>query len=165
MGTSRSGLYLNTSGSKRKVSEYVLVHSNEGTFKNINSPNQKKSPFRMESGGHGEDNIKLLKKYGIKYNIVKTYLNGVRVGNVEGHEKKNKREKNKQSWFPKSWTAKDIQRAGEHVAALKSNKNIKDGYNMYGIWKGVRVGIKRTNGKVSTIFPDLKQPNKQKGKK
>lgn len=165
MGTSRSGLYLNTNGSKRKVSEYALVHSNEGTFKNVNSPNPNKSPFRMVSGGHGEDNIKLLKKYGIKYNIVKTYPNGVRVGNVEGHEKKNKREKNKQSWFPKSWTAKDIQRAGEHVAALKSNKNIKDGYNMYGIWKGVRVGIKRTNGKVSTIFPDLKQPNKKKGKK
>lgn len=165
MGRSRSGLYLNTSGSKRKVSEYALVHSNEGTFKNVNSPNPKKSPFRMVSGGHGEDNIKLLKKYGIKYNIVKIYPNGVRVGNVEGHEKKNKREKDKQSWFPKSWTAKDIHRAGEHVAALKSNKNIKDGYNMYGTWKGVRVGVKRTNGKVSTIFPDLKQPNKKKGKK
>lgn len=62
-------------------------------------------------------------------------------------------------------TANDIHRAGEHVSALKSNKNIKDGYNMFGIWKGVRVGVKRTNGKVSTIFPDLKQPNKQKGKK
>ena len=36
---------------------------------------------------------------------------------------------------------------------------------MYGTWKGVRVGVKRTNGKVSTIFPDLKQPNKKKGKK
>ncbi|WP_252344724.1 MULTISPECIES: hypothetical protein [unclassified Gemella] len=61
MGTSRSGLYLNTKGSRRKVSDYALVHSNEGTFKNINSPNPKKSPFRMASGGHGEDNIKLLK--------------------------------------------------------------------------------------------------------
>lgn len=160
MGTSRSGLYLNTNGSKRKVSDYTLVHSNEGTFKNVKSPNPKKRPFRMASGGHGEDNIKLLKKYGIKYNIVKIYPNGVRVGNVEGHEKKNKREQHKQVWFPKSWTAKEIQKAGEHVAALKSNKNIKDGYNMYGTWKGVRVGVKRTNGKVSTIFPDFKQPNK-----
>lgn len=165
MGTSRSGLYLNTQGSKRKVSEYALVHSNEGTFKNINSPNSKKSPFRMVSGGHGEDNIKLLKKYGIKYNIVKTYPNGVRVGNVEGHKKKDKSKNNGQTWFPKSWTAKDIHRAGEHVAALKNNKYIKDGHNMYGMWKGVRVGVKRTNGKVSTIFPDLKQLTKNRGKK
>lgn len=165
MGTSRSGLYLNTKGSRRKVSEYALVHSNEGTFMNVKSPNPKKSPFRMLNGGHGEDNIKLLNKYGIKYNIVKTYPNGVRVGSVDGHKMKSKREQNKQSWFPKSWTAKDIQKAGEHVAALKCNKHVQDGYNMYGTWKGVRVGVKRTNGKISTIFPDLKQPTKKKGKR
>lgn len=165
MGTSRSGLYLNTNGSRRKVSEFALVHSNEGTFMNVKSSNPKKSPFRMASGGHGEDNLKLLNKYGVKYNIVKTYPNGVRIGNVEGHKKKNKREENKQAWFPKSWKAKDIKSAGEHVASLKCNKHIKDGYNMYGMWKGVKVGVKRTNGKVSTIFPDLNQPKKKKGKR
>lgn len=47
------------------------------------------------------------------------------------------------------------------MAALKNNRNVKDGYNMYETWKGVRVGVKRTNGKVSTIFPDLKQPTKK----
>lgn len=165
MGTSRSGRYLNTSGSRRTVSEFALVHSNEGTFKNVNSPNPKKSPFRMRSGGHGEENIRLLNKYGIMYTIVKTYPNGVRVGNVEGHFDQGKRIRNKQSWFPKSWTAKDIKKAGEHVASLKSNRNVKDGYNMYGTWKGVRVGVKRTNGKISTIFPDLRQPSKKKGMK
>lgn len=163
MGTSRSGLYLNTQGSKRKVSEYALVHSNEGTFMNVNSSNFKKSPFRLKNGGHGEDNIKLLNKYGIKYNIVKTYPNGVRVGSVDGHYDKRKRINNKQTWFPNSWTAKEIQRAGEHVASLKSNKHIKDGQNMYGMWKGGKIGVKRTNGKISTIFPDLKQPIKKKG--
>lgn len=165
MGTSRSGLYLNTNGSNRRVSDFALVHSNEGTFMNVKSSNPKKSPFRMKSGGHGEDNIKLLKKYGIRYNVAKTYPNGVRVGNIEGHKKKDKREQNKQSWFPESWTAKDIQRAGEHVAALKSNKHIKDGHNMYGMWKGVKVIVKKTNGKISTIFPDVKQPIKRKGKR
>lgn len=165
MGTSRSGLYLNTKGSRRKVSEFALVHSNEGTFKNVNSRNPKRSPFRMKSGGHGEDNIKLLNKYGIKYNIVKTYPNGVRVGSIVGHLDRGKRINNKQSWFPKSWTSKDIKKAGEHVAALKTNRNVKDGYNMYGSWMGVRVGVKRTNGIVSTIFPDLKQPTKKKRKK
>lgn len=164
MGTSRSGIY-NTNGSRRKVSEYALVHSNEGTFKNVNSPNPKRSPFRMASGGHGEDNIKLLNKYGIKYNIVKTYPNGVRVGSVEGHKNPKKRNGNGQTWFPKSWTAKDIKKAGEHVASLKSNKHIKDGKNMYGMWKGVRVVVRKTKGIIATIFPDAKQPIKKRGKK
>ena len=119
----------------------------------------------MVSGGHGEDNIRLLKKYKIGYTFIKVYQNGVRVGVVKGHKDKGKRELNKQAWFPKSWTKKDILRAGEHVAALKCNKHIKDGYNMYGMWKGVRVGVKRTKGKVSTVFPDVKQPLKKKGKK
>lgn len=165
MGTSRSGLYLGTKGSKRKVSDYALVHSNEGTFMNVKSPQPKQSPFRMRSGGHGEDNIKLLNKYGIKYNIVKTYPNGVRIGNVEGHKEPKKRNGTGQTWFPKSWTSKDIQKAGTHVASLKSNKHIGDGHNMYGMWKGVKVVVRKTNGKVATIFPDVKQSMKKKGKK
>ncbi len=32
MGTGKSGRYLNTRGSGRSVSDYALVHSNEGTF-------------------------------------------------------------------------------------------------------------------------------------
>ena len=32
MGTGKSGRYLNTRGSGRTVSDYALVHSNEGTF-------------------------------------------------------------------------------------------------------------------------------------
>lgn len=51
--------------------------------------------------------------------------------------------------------------AGTHVTSLKSNKHIGDGHNMYGMWKGVRVVVKKTNGKISTIFPDKKQPSKK----
>lgn len=34
---------------------------------------------------------------------------------------------------------------------------------MYGMWKGVKVIVKKTNGKISTIFPDASQTNKMKG--
>lgn len=94
-----------------------------------------------------------------------TYFSGTKFGNVEDHKELKKRNGNGQTWFQKSWTAKDIQKAGEHVAALKSNKHVKDGYNMYGMWKGVRGVVRKTNGKVATIFPDAKQPTKKKGKK
>ena len=62
-----------------------------------------------------------------------------------------------QSWFPKSWTEKDIRRAGEHVAGLKNNRRIADGIRVYGIYKGVKVGIIKTHGKIATVFPDSDQ--------
>ena len=52
---------------------------------------------------------------------------------------------------------------GEHVANLRGNRHSKNGEAVYGIWKGVRVGVIRTNGKIATIFPDSKQPYR-KGK-
>ena len=48
-------------------------------------------------------------------------------------------------------------RVGEHVSKLKSNKHTKDGVPMYGVYKGVRVGVIRTNGHIATIFPDSNQ--------
>ena len=54
MGTSKAGRVLNTKGSERTISEYALVHSNEGTYMNINSKNPSKEPFRLQGGGHGE---------------------------------------------------------------------------------------------------------------
>lgn len=74
--------------------------------------------------------------------------NGVRVGNVSDHKDRNKRSGTCQSWFPKSWSDKDIKRAGEHVAGLKGNCRIPDGKTIYGVYKGVHVGVKRTNGKL-----------------
>jgi hypothetical protein len=102
--------------------------------------------------------------YGIEYHIVKTYPNGVRVGNVPNHRNPRKRKGTGQAWFPRNWTSRDIRHAGEHVANLRGNRHSKNGEAVYGIWKGVRVGVIRTNGKIATIFPDSKQPYR-KGKK
>ena len=62
-----------------------------------------------------------------------------------------------QSWFPRSWTDKDIKRAGSHVTGLKGNRHAPDGAIVYGTYKGVRVGVIRTNGKIATVFPDSNQ--------
>lgn len=108
----------------------------------------------------------LLDKYHIEYNITKTWANGVRVGNVPNHKNKMKAKSDLQSWFPKSWTAKDIKRAGEHVAGQKHNRRTPDGKPIYGVYNGVRVGVIRTKGRISTIFPDVDQSSVvRKGKK
>ena len=169
MGTSRSGRYLNTKGSGRSVSDYALVHSNEGTFrwrqKHVNGKPVKE--IRLESGGHSQLAMDMLDKYHIKYKVVKTYPNGVRVGYVDDHFNPKKRKGINQSWFPRDWTAKDIKHAGEYVASLKTNRGSPDGKKMYGNWKGVRVGVIKDNGKIGTIFPDSNQQPvlKKRGKK
>lgn len=154
MGTGKSGRYLNTKGAGRSVSDFALVHSNEGTF--TYSPRDHHIS-KLKSGGHGQSGMDILNKQGIKYNIVKTYPNGVRIGNVPGHKDPNKRSGTGQAWFPKSWSENDIRRAGEHVAGLKSNRKIPNGKAIYGVYKGVRVGVIRTNGKIATVFPDANQ--------
>ena len=161
MGTGKSGRCINTKGSGRSVSDFALVHSIEGLF---TKPMRKKDRLRLKSGGHGEKGRHLLDKYGIKYNIVKTYPNGVRVGNIPDHKDGKKNHGIGQSWFPANWTPKDIRRAGEHVAGLRKNRHVTDGKRVYGMYKGVRVGVIRTNGKIATIFPDSIQPSQRKGK-
>lgn len=159
MGTSKSGRYLNTKGSGQSVSDFSLVHSSEGAFTRSQSRVNGKMviKLRLNNGGHSQKGMDLLDKYGIEYNVIKTYPNGVRVGDVPNHMQRNKRGNMGQSWFPKSWTDKDIRHAGEHVAGLKGNRKIPDGVRVYGVYKGVRVGIIRTNGKIATIFPDSNQ--------
>lgn len=90
--------------------------------------------------------------------------NGVRVGHVIDHKNPLKQKSMGQSWFPKEWTGKDIKHAGEHVANLKGNRHSQNGVAVYGMWKGVRVGVIRTHGKIATVFPDSKQPIKKKRK-
>ena len=106
-----------------------------------------------------------LDKYGIEYHVVKTYPNGVRAGYVPNHKNPKKRVGTGQTWFPKNWTSRDIKHAGEHVANLKRNRKSRDGVAVYGMWKGVRVGVIRTHGVISTIFPDSKQPYKKRSKR
>ena len=159
MGTTKSGRYLNTKGSGRSVSDFALVHSNEGDFvrKQIRINGRPAIQLRLGNGGHGQKGMELLDKYGIEYHVVKTYPNGVRVGYVPNHKSPYKQKGTAQSWFPQSWTERDIKRAGEHVAGLKGNRRIPNGVTIYGVYKGVRVGVKRTNGKIATVFPDSDQ--------
>jgi hypothetical protein len=154
MGTSKNGRYLNTKGSGQSVSDFALVHSDEGKY---TKPSRKGDKLRLVSGGHGQTGMDQLDKYGIKYNVEKTYSNGVRVGNIPNHKNPNKRKSMGQTWFPKSWTTKDIRHAGEHVAGLKGNRHVPDGKAVYGVYKSVRVGVIRTNGKIATVFPDADQ--------
>ena len=159
MGTSKNGRYLNTKGSGRSVSDFALVHSSEGAFTRSQTRvnGEMVIKLRLNNGGHSQKGMELLDKYGIKYNIVKTYPNGVRVGNVSNHKERSKKTGIGQSWFPKSWSDKDIRHAGEHVAGLKGNRRVADGKKIYGFYKGVRVGVIRTNGKIATVFPDSNQ--------
>lgn len=159
MGTGKTGRYLNTKGSGTSASDYAVIHSSEGTFRKTQERENGKMRLKMRlaSGGHGQDNIELLKKYKIGYEITKTFSNGVRIGNVENHPNEIKKIYSGQSWFPSSWTNKDIKKAGEHVASLKHNRHTPDGKIMYGTWMGVRVGVMKTNGKIATIFPDVNQ--------
>jgi hypothetical protein len=135
------------------MSEFAVVHSNEGTF----TYDTYNGVLRLKSGGHGEDGIKLLNKYNIEYNINKTYDNGVRVGNVPNHRDPKKRSGNNQTWFPISWSDRDIEHAGNYVSTLKTNANVKDGNKIYGTYKGVKVVVIRRNGSPDTVFPNNEQ--------
>ncbi len=155
MGTSKPGRYMNTKGSARTMSQFALVHTSEGKF---TKPQKSIEHLKLAGGGHGQKGMDLLDKYGITYHIVKVYPNGVRVGNVPGHKERAKRSGIGQSWFPASWNEKKIKRAGEHVAQLHRNRQASDGTIMYGTFKGVRIGVIKTNGQIGTVFPDKIQP-------
>ena len=163
MGTTKTGRTLNTHGARGVASQFAVVHSNEGDYTHP----QKGQKIRLKAGGHGKTGMNELDKYGIEYHVVKTYPNGVRVGYVPNHKDRRKQSGTGQAWFPKSWTSKDIKHAGEHVANLKNNRGqtVKDGQPIFGMWKGVRVGVIRTNGIIGTIFPDSNQPYTKKGRK
>ena len=160
MGTTKSGRVLNTRGAAGSASQFAVVHSNEGAY----TKPQKGQRIRLKSGGHGQTGLKELDKYGIEYHILKTYPNGVRVGNVPRHKDTKKKKGTNQAWFPAHWTTKYIKHAGEHVANLKGNKHVKDGVIVFGNWKGVRVGVIRTHGQIGTIFPDSNQPSNKRGR-
>lgn len=142
---------------KEHIEKNVIEHSSKGDF--TFNPKSKKIS-RMKSGGHGQENIDFLKKIGFQYNIVKEYDNGVRIGNVVLHKDVKKRTGTNQSWFPKEWGRKDIFEAGNYVA--RHEEKAPDGIQVDTMYKEVNVGIIRTNGKVSTIYPTKMQ--KERGK-
>lgn len=153
MGTGESGNYYTSDGSDI-IHHEALIHSIDGQF--THNPKTGR-PERLKSGGHGQSNMEIMDKNDIEYNVVNTFENGVRVGNVPNHKWKRKRSGTGQAWFPESWTTQDIVKAGEHVASLKTNQNAADGETMWGVYKGVRVGAIKTNGQVATVFPDENQ--------
>lgn len=158
MGTGESGNYY-TSGGSDVVHHPALIHSIDGEFTHDARTGR---ASRLKSGGHSQASIELMDQLGIEYHIVKTYPNGVRLGNVPRHKERWKRSGTGQAWLPKSWTTRDIVRAGEHVASLKSNADAPDGVTMWGTYKGVHIGVKKNGGEIATVFPDLDQPNGNK---
>ncbi|MBX7280754.1 minor capsid protein [Clostridium chauvoei] len=157
----------NNKNRKLNISKASLKHSNEGDFTNPRNPKKvKPGEIKLKSGGHGEDNIKLLDKRQIEYNILKKYSNGVRCGNVPKHSDKKKRNDINQSWFPKEWKAKDIEKAGIYVVNLKDkSKYIIEKFEFNGITTAIYkyanyndvtvvVCYNCNERKIKTIFPD-----------
>ena len=142
---------------KERISNNALEHSSRGTF----TKGDKNNKPRLLSGGHGEENMQALKRYGWSYHVIAQYPNGVRLGNVPSHKKPQKRSGDRQVWFPKSWTRNTIKKAGEKTINSIPYK-LPDGMNMFGTYKKVKVCVKRTGGKVTTIFPYYKQSGRKK---
>ena len=135
----------------KSIDNTAITHSSVGDF----TYNPKTGAVsKMKGGGHGQANIEFLEANGLEYNIVKVYDNGVRIGNILDHKVKAKRTGTNQSWFPESWSESDIANAGAYIGNLLENVNAADGVTVFGNYNGVRVGVIRTNGRISTIFPD-----------
>ncbi|MFB8733323.1 EndoU domain-containing protein [Bacillus sp. SL00103] len=67
---------------------------------------------------------------------------------------KAKRTGSNQSWFPENWTESDIAEAGAKIVKSPHFSKVENGVTIFGEYKGVRVGVIKTNGEVGTIFPD-----------
>ena len=140
-----------TESGLKSIDNTTITHSSVGDF----TYNPKTGAVsKMKGGGHGQANIEFLEANGLEYNIVKVYDNGVRIGNIPDHKVKAKRTGTNQSWFPESWSESDIANAGAYIGNLLENVNAADGVTVFGNYNGVRVGVIRTNGRISTIFPD-----------
>lgn len=137
---------------KEPIPDSAIIHSSKGNYTKNN---------RMIGGGHGQEAIDYMNNNNLEYNIVKTYSNGVRVGNVKRHKDSIKKMGTNQSWFPKNWSRKDIKKAGQIVAIGKKYPDVKIKHRKT---NKVDVGIIRTNGKIATIFPLSEQKNKRKRK-
>ncbi|MCH4830030.1 EndoU domain-containing protein [Flavobacterium columnare] len=139
-----------------------LTHADIGDFKNPTNPSASLESGKMTGGGHGQTNIDYLEATGKQYNIEHTFDNGVRTGNVPTHDVAGKRTGVGQSWFPSSWTKQEIDLASKYVIQKNQSayNELADGIAIYDIYKGVRVGIIKTDGKFATVFPDSEfQPN------
>ena len=108
------------------VSRNEMKHSSRGIFGYAN-----RKPTKMLKGGHGECNLRYLKKHRLSYTINDIDLNGVRHGQIDCHVRPRERKPKGHVWFPKKWSDTTIARAGEHVANLKRNSKKKDRPHAY----------------------------------
>lgn len=151
-----------------KISTKAIKHSNSGDFEEpknsktrlILPPYQK---YILTGGGHGQANIRKLKRKRIGYNITKIFPNGVRLGNVPTHERPYKRKGEKHAWFPKSWDALDIKNVAKKILAKepfsREYKEIRKNY------KGVTVMVYINDGEMRTICPKYDQASSNKKKR
>ncbi len=145
---------------KEKMSKSALDHASIGKF----SKHAKTGQLKMQSGGHGKENLAKLKSAGIDYEFTKHYPNGVRCGNVENHNTPDKKTNGGQTWFPSSWSRRMIKKSAEKLANSVPYK-LQDGRVMFGTHKGVKIGMIRTKKKIATVFPHYKQSGGKKNVK
>lgn len=145
---------------KAVITKNRLNHSNIGDYK------FKDNKWQLRGGGHGHDGMKECNKRGVRYNIIKTESNNVKLGNVPDHIRPNRRSGISQAWFPKNWTARTIKNAGKHIykhgaESTKSKERTLRGvlHNIekYGKYKGVTVGIYSNKKNINTVFPAFYQ--------
>ncbi len=140
-----------------------LNHAVKCDFTNLKNPNKPaggNNGGRMKGGGHSQENIKSLEEKGIKYNIEKTYDNGVRIGGVNEHKEKDKQlGKSGQAWFPETWTEEDILLAATYTANNPIHKNeYNHAIECFAIYKDVTVGVfVDKDNNITTAFPDKLQ--------
>lgn len=139
----------------------ALEHSDIGNFALPGNPKKSKLPGKMLGGGHGQANINELIRLNREFEIIHTYKNGVRIGNIKLILGRIKNKGTGQSWFPKDWDSEKIRRAGQFV--IQNNvaefKKTSNGRPVFATFENVRVGVIKTNNRPATIFPDnSKQP-------
>ena len=137
---------------KKYISKKAQEHASKGTFIYLKKHTPDKV-LTMKSGGHGQENIRFLKRKGITFGIDSEFSNGVRLGHIDRHHDKRNTHKNGHTWFPKGWGRTEIKKAGEHIASLKRNQTLFDNHTHSGRYRGVSVGIIARKGIIKTIFP------------
>jgi hypothetical protein len=134
------------------VSRNEMKHTSRGIFKY-----KDRKPVAMVKGGHGEDNIKYLEKNKLSFSVNKSFINGVRKGKIDCHQRKWEAKKDGHMWFPKFWSNRKIEKAGLHVANLKKNKDVPDHTPMHGTYNGVDVVVYKGRGRICGICPRFKK--------
>ncbi len=119
-----------------------------------------KDKTHLISGGHGNANIRFMKRHHWNYRVVKTLPNGVRLGNIERHNRSRERRDMGHAWFPRHWSSLKIIVAGWWASRKSKNKAIDnkttDPVNICGV--GVKVN--KTDGKINSVFPDNPEAKK-----